>query len=38
MISNLLNVGDGLIEWVDHFSYLGSVFADEGTIDKVVDK
>ena len=33
-----LAVGDYLIEWVDQFSYLGSVIADEGDIDAGIDK
>ena len=33
-----LAVDDGLIEWVDHFPYLGSVIADERKIDLEVNK
>ena len=33
-----LAVGDGFIEWVDHFPYLGSVIAAGGGIDADIDK
>jgi len=33
-----LAVGDDLVEWVDQFSYIGPVIADEGSIDADVDK